>query len=426
MGRMKVKMKRDFEETVAGFDIDAIRADFPILSERVHGEKPLVYLDNAATTQKPACVLTAIEKYYRTANSNVHRALHELAARATEGYEGARASVARFIGAPTPESIVFTRGTTESINLVAHGWGRGNIGRGDEILLTEMEHHSNLVPWQMLARAVGAELRFVPMLDDGTLDLDAYAKLLGPRTKLVAVTQMSNVLGTINPIKSMVAQARAQGALFLVDAAQSVPHMAVDVQDLDCDFLAFSGHKMCAPTGIGALYIRPSVVDRLEPFMGGGEMILKVQLEESTWAEPPHRFEAGTPNIAGAFGLAAAIDYLESVGMDRIRDHEQALTAYALDRLREVPGLTLFGTARERGGAISFALGDVHPHDVAQFVDREGVAIRAGHHCAQPLMRRLGVHATSRASLYLYNTEAEVDALVAALRKTLEFFGDDT
>lgn len=413
-------------DTAQRLDISRIRSEFPILSTRTKSGKRLAYLDSAATTQKPLCVIDAVSAYYKTANSNVHRALHELAARATEGYEGARKKVAAFIGASAAESIVFTRGTTESMNLIAHGWGDKFLGPGDEIILTEMEHHSNLVPWQLLAARRGITLRFIPVLDDGTLDLKAYEQLLGPRTRLVSVTHMSNVLGTINPIKEMAATAKAEGALFAVDAAQSVPHMRVDVQDLDCDFLAFSGHKMCGPTGIGVLYARPELLADMDPFMGGGEMILKVKLEESTWADPPYRFEAGTPNIAGAFGLAAAMDFLERVGLDAVHAHEQTLLAYALNRLEEIPGMQTYGAAPQRGGLVSFNLGDVHPHDVAQFADREGVAIRAGHHCAQPLMRRLGVMATGRASLYLYNTEEDVDQLVAALIRTREFFNHAT
>lgn len=409
----------------SGFDVAGIRKDFPILTEILHDGKRLAYLDNAATTQKPVQVIDAVSRYYREANSNVHRALHQLAARATSGYEGVREKVASFLGGRSTRSIVYTRGTTESINLVAHAWGRRNLRKDDEIILSEMEHHSNLIPWQLLARATGVRLKFIPVLDDGSLDLQAYRELLSSRTRLVSVTQMSNVLGTINPVLDMAALAHEQGARFSVDAAQSVPHMPVDVQELDCDFLSFSGHKMCGPTGIGILYVKEDLLDEMDPFMGGGEMILKVRLEDATWAEPPHKFEAGTPNIAGVFGLGAAIDYLNLLGLDRVREHEMSITRYALERLSSVPGLTLYGRAPERGGAVAFTLEGIHPHDIAQFVDREGVAIRAGHHCAQPLMRTLGVTATARASFYFYNIKEEVDQLVAALLKTKEFFSDE-
>jgi len=399
-----------------------LREDFPILLQHLHGRKRLAYLDNAATTQKPRSVIQALRQYYETSNSNVHRALHVLAERATQGYEEARGKVARLIGADDTRSIIFTRGTTESINLIAHGWGRKFVSRGDEIVLTEMEHHSNLVPWQLLAAEVGAHLRFVPVLEDGTLDLGAYRNLLNRRTKLVSVTHVSNVLGTVNPVAEIAALAREAGARVAVDAAQSVPHRVVKVNDLGCDFLSFSGHKMCGPTGIGALYGRPERLEEMAPFMGGGEMIEKVFADHATWAEIPHKFEAGTPNIAGAFGLAAAIDYLEGIGFEAIERHEKELTAYALSRLRGLPGLRIHGEAPERGGVVSFSLPGVHPHDAAQFLDREGVAIRAGHHCAQPLMRKLGVVATSRASLYVYNLEEDIDQLVAGLVKTMEFF----
>jgi len=407
----------------AAFDVEQVRGDFPILAEHVHEGKPLIYLDNAATTQKPRAVIDALAAYYERANSNVHRALHQLAVRATGGYEAVRKKVADFINAPDESGIIYTRGTTEGINLVAHSWGRKFVGEGDEIILTEMEHHSNLIPWQLLAREKGAKLRFVPVREDGTLDLEVYRTLLGLRTRLVAVSQMSNVLGTINPVKEIIELAHEHGARVVVDAAQSVPHMPVDVQALGCDFLAFSGHKMCGPTGIGVLYVRDAELEKMEPFQGGGEMIEKVRLESATWAEPPHKFEAGTPNIAGVFGLGAAIDFLSSIGMDAIRAYEVDLTRYMLEQLKTIPGLKVFGHAPERGGAVAFELPGVHPHDIAQFVDREGVAIRAGHHCAQPLMRKLGVVATARASIYFYNLPREVDTLVKALVSTKGFFG---
>jgi cysteine desulfurase/selenocysteine lyase len=403
-------------------DVETIQSDFPILSEVLHDGKRLVYLDNAATTQKPRVVLDALNAYYTKANSNVHRALHQLAQRATTGYEEVRSKVASLLHAEGGDTIVYTRGTTESINLVAHAWGRAHLSEGDEIILTEMEHHSNLVPWQLLAREKGVHLRFVPVLEDGTLDLAAYKELLGSKTKLVALVHMSNVLGTINPVAEMTRLAHEQGARVLLDAAQSVPHGPVDVQALGCDFLAFSAHKLCGPTGIGVLYIKPGLADEMNPFMGGGEMILKVKLEESTWAEPPYKFEAGTPNIAGVFGMGAAIDYLQEIGMEEVFQREQELAVYARTQLEQVQGLRLFGHAPERGGVFSFELDGVHPHDVAQFVDREGVAIRAGHHCCQPLMRKLGVTATSRASLYFYNTRKDIEQLVQALDKTREFF----
>ena len=399
-----------------------IRSDFPILHRVFPNGKKLAYLDNAATTQKPTQVIQAIHHYYCHSNSNVHRALHQLASEATAQYEAARESVGKFIHAPKASSVIFTHGATESINLVAHAWGRSHIHKNDVILLTEMEHHSNLIPWQMLAKEKEAQLRFIPVLEDGTLDLDAYTAFLAEGVRLVAITQMSNVLGTINPIEKMVKQAHDTGALVLVDAAQSVPHSPVDVQLLDCDFLVFSGHKMCGPMGIGVLYGREEILAQMNPFMGGGEMILKVNHESSTWNEIPYKFEAGTPPVAGAVGLAAAIDYLAAIGMDVIQKYEQELTQYAIKQLQQIPGIRIFGHAAERGGALSFELPGLHPHDVAQFVDRDGIAIRAGHHCAQLLMRKLGVMATSRASFYFYNLHEEIDRLVESLSNTKAFF----
>ncbi len=406
----------------APFDVEAVRRDFPILNQRIYDDKPLAYLDNAATSQKPVPVIRALVEYYEEYNANVHRALHYLGDQATARYEAARARAARFIRAPSERTLVFTRGTTESINLVAHAWGRKFVGEGDELIVTAMDHHSNLVPWQVLAAERGAKLHMVPVLENGTLDLEAYHVMLSSRTRLVAVTQMSNVLGTINPVKDIAAAAHAAGARVLVDGAQSVPHSPVDVQAIDCDWLAFSSHKMCGPTGAGVLYAKEELLEEMNPFMTGGEMISKVQDDHATWADLPYKFEAGTPNVAGAIGLAAAMDYLESIGMETIRRHEMELTDYALSRLGDVPGLRIFGCAPERGGAVSFEVEGIHPHDLSQVVDREGVAIRAGHLCAQPLMRRLGVTAVSRASLYLYNRPDEIDRLVEAILKAQAFF----
>lgn len=409
-------------EPVPGWDVAAIRRDFPILAQRVRGGKPLVYLDSAATSQKPHRVIEATRRYYEEINANVHRGIHRLAELATESYEEARRRVAAFIGAPSETQIIYTRGTTEGTNLVAHAWGRKFLKPGDEIVATVMEHHSNLVPWQLLAAATGAALKYIPVRGDGSLDLEAYRALLGGRVKLVAVTQMSNVLGTVNPVREIIADAHRAGALALVDGAQSVPHLPVDVQALDCDFLAFSGHKMCGPTGIGILYGKAEHLEAMDPFQAGGEMINRVTLERSTWADLPHKFEAGTPDIAGAIGLGEAVDYLRAHGMERLHRVEQALTAHAIRVLAEVPGLRIHGTTPGRGGAISFELDGVHPHDVAHFVDQDGIAIRAGHMCAQPLMRQLGVPALSRASLYFYNSPDEVDALAQSLRRVREYF----
>ncbi|MDQ7820698.1 MAG: cysteine desulfurase [Armatimonadota bacterium] len=402
---------------------ETVRADFPILARRVHG-KPLVYLDSAATSQKPRQVLDALVRYYTEYNANVHRGIYALAEEATRRYEQARAAVAAFIGAPRPEEVVFTRGTTEAINLVAYTWARATLRPGDEIILTEMEHHSNLVPWQLVAEQTGAVLRFVPFDGQGLLDLDAYDRLLGERTRLVAVTHQSNVLGTINPIREIAARARAVGARVLVDGAQAAPHMPVNVAELGVDFYALSAHKMCGPTGAGALWARYELLESMPPFHGGGEMILLVQLEKSTFKDPPHKFEAGTPNIADCIVWAEAIDYLQRIGMEAIREHERRLVAYALDRLAEVPGITVYGPREMnvRGGAVAFWMDVAHPHDVAQVLDQEGIAVRAGHHCAQPLHRRLGVPATVRASVYLYNTESDIDALVRGLHAVRHLF----
>jgi cysteine desulfurase/selenocysteine lyase len=401
-------------------NVALIRKDFPILDQLVHG-KPLVYLDSAATAQKPISVIEAIGAFYRRDNANVHRAVHTLGERATAQYEGAREKVAQFIGAPASRQIIFVKNTTEAANLVAWSWG-ANVEPGDEILLTPMEHHSNLIPWQQLARRTGANLTFIPLADDGSLDMSRLDQVITPKTRLVAVTHVSNVLGAVNPINQIVAAAHKAGARVFVDAAQSVPHTPIDVSSMDCDFLAFSGHKMCGPMGIGVLYGKPDALEELEPFLFGGEMIATVSLKEANWKELPWRFEAGTPNVAGAVGLAAAIDYLTGVGMQKIHDHEQQITRYAMQQLRRIPGMIIYGPEHPRGGLVTFNLGDIHPHDVATVLDQEGVAVRAGHHCCQPLMQWLDVPATVRASFYLYTTEAEVDILAQALRKTKEFF----
>ncbi|MYA59143.1 MAG: cysteine desulfurase [Chloroflexi bacterium] len=404
-------------------DPAAIRRDFPILAEQVH-ERQLVYLDNAATSQKPQSVIDALQTYYETYNANIHRGLHALSERATAEYEDARVRVARFINAAHPHEVIFTRGTTEAINLVARGWGDENVCEGDEILLTEMEHHSNLVPWQMLARRCGAQLRYIPMDVEGRIDLEAYARMFGPRTRLVAVTHMSNVLGTITPAAEIVRIAHVHDVPVLLDAAQSIPHVPVDVQALGADFVAFSGHKMLGPTGIGVLYGRESLLDAMEPLFGGGSMIRVVELHQSSWTGLPDKLEGGTPNIAGAIGLGAAVDYLQTVGMANLTAHEHELTEYALTLLSDLEGVRVFGPldATDRGGVISFYVGDVHPHDVGTLLDAEGIAVRAGHHCAQPLMRKLGVAATTRASVYLYNTAAEVDCLAEGVARAKAFF----
>ena len=407
-----------------GFDVNAVRQDFPILDVQVHG-KPLVYLDNAATSQKPQAVIDSLVDYYSRYNANVHRGIYTLSEQATAAYEEARAKVARFINAPSPDCIIFTRNTTEAINLVRYAWGADNVRAGDEILVSEMEHHSNLVPWQLLAREQGAVLHFLRVNNEGRLMLDGLDVLITEKTRLLAVTHVSNVLGTINPVKGIAKKAHKYGALLLVDAAQSVPHMPVDVQELDCDFLAFSGHKMMGPTGVGVLYAKPHLLKSIRPFLGGGSMIRKVMLTESTWADAPQKFEAGTPNIADVIALGAAVDYLSELSMEQVREHERQITQYALDRLREVSGIKLFGPWEldTRGGVVSFDLDGVHPHDIAQILDSEAVAVRAGHHCCQPLMRRFNVPATARASFYAYNTETEVDALIQGLHKAQRVFG---
>jgi len=401
---------------------DNVRGDFPTLHQEVNGH-PLVYLDNAATTQKPRAVLAALQRFYERDNANVHRGLHALSMRATEGYEGARGRVAGFIHAAAPEEIVFTRGTTESINLVAASWGGANLKAGDVILLTEMEHHSNLVPWQLIAQRTGATLRYLPVTgDEGLLDLAALDRVLTPEVKVFAFTHISNTLGTVNPVAELCARARQVGAITVVDAAQSIGHLPLDVQALGCDFLAFSGHKMAAPTGIGALYGRRELLEAMPPWQGGGGMIAHVDFFASRWKPTPERFEAGTPNFADAVGLGAACDYLDALGRDRIEAHDGRLAREAYARLAELPGIRLIGPAGERGGLVSFAFADVHAHDIVTFADEDGIALRGGHHCNQPLMRKLGLTSTVRASFYVYNEAAEIEALVASLRRTLKFF----
>lgn len=399
-----------------------LRKLFPILDQEVNGH-PLVYLDSAATSQKPIPVLEALKAYYEHDNANVHRGVHTLGSRATDAYEGAREKVAAFLNARYTEEIIFTRGTTTAINLVAASYARSVCREGDEIVLTPIEHHSNLIPWQQVAKATGATLKYIPVQPDGSLLLEDVEATITPNTKMVALTYVSNVMGTVNPVKQIAAIAHKNGAKILVDGAQSTPHMKVDVRDLDCDFYAFSGHKMCAPTGIGCLYGKKELLEKMEPVEFGGEMIDHVDLYESTWKELPWRFEGGTPIIAGAVGLGAAIDFLQEIGLDEIERHEHELAAYAYERLSEIDGLAIYGPSKNRSGLVTFNLGEVHPHDVATVLDSEGVAVRAGHHCCQPLMRWLAVTATARASFYLYNTHEDVDRLAAALVKTKEYFG---
>ncbi|QAY65079.1 cysteine desulfurase [Paenibacillus protaetiae] len=403
-------------------NIQAIKEQFPILQQEVNGH-PLVYLDSAASSQKPRSVIDAISRYYETDHSNVHRGVHTLGSRATEAYEGAREKVASFLNAAHPEEIVFTRGTTTALNLVASSYARSVCKEGDEIVITPMEHHSNLIPWQQAAKATGATLKYIPLQPDGSLSLADVEKTITPNTKVVSVTYVSNVLGVVNPIKEITAIAHRNGAVMVVDGAQSTAHLKIDVQDLDCDFYAFSGHKMCGPTGIGALYGKKSLLEKMEPIEYGGEMIDFVDLYESTWKDVPYRFEGGTPIIAGAVGLGAAIDFLQQIGLDEIDKHERRLAAYAYDKLTAMDGITVYGPSSNRVGLVTFNLGDIHPHDVATVLDSEGVAVRAGHHCCQPLMRWLNVSATARASFYLYNTEEDIDRLADALLKTKEFFG---
>ncbi|MGG4141655.1 cysteine desulfurase [Paenibacillus algorifonticola] len=403
-------------------NIAAIREQFPILHQEINGH-PLVYLDSAASSQKPRSVIDAINRYYEKDHSNVHRGVHTLGSRATDAYEGAREKVASFLNAALPEEIIFTRGTTTALNLVASSYARNACKPGDEIVITQMEHHSNLIPWQQVAKATGATLKYIPLQPDGSFTLADAELTITANTKVVAMTYVSNVLGIVNPVKEVAAIAHRNGAVMVVDGAQSTPHMRVDVRDLDCDFYAFSGHKMCGPTGIGALYGKKALLSKMEPIEFGGEMIDYVDLYESTWKDIPYRFEGGTPIIANAVGLGAAIDFLQEIGMDEIDKHQRQLAAYAYDRLSELEGVTIYGPKADRAGLVTFNLGDVHPHDVATVLDSEGIAVRAGHHCCQPLMRFLNVSSTARASFYLYNTEQDVDQLIAGLLKTKEFFG---
>ncbi len=404
------------------YDVERVRADFPILSQTINGHA-LVYLDSAASAQRPYQVLDAIRLHYETSHANVHRGAHELSVRATDAYEGARRTVADHIGADVAE-IVFVRGTTEGINLVAGSWGTANVGPGDEIVLTKMEHHSNLVPWQLLAQRTGATLRFVDVSPEGRLVLEDYGRLLSERTRLVAVTHISNSLGVVNPVREIARLAHEAGALCLVDGAQAAPHRKLDMGEIGCDFYAFSGHKMCGPTGIGVLWARRELLDEMPPYQGGGEMISSVTLEASTWADAPLKFEAGTPNIAGAIGLAEAIRYLDRLDLDVLHTYEMELTRYALDRLDEIEDLRIYGPREGRAGVISFTYKDIHPHDLATILDHRGIAIRAGHHCNQPLMKHLGVDATARASLYLYNTREEIDALCDGILLSARVFGE--
>lgn len=406
------------------YDVDRVRRDFPILSREVHPGVKLIYLDSTATSQKPESVIAAMDAFYRHSNANIHRGVHVLAEEATAMYEDARARIARFVNAASPSEILYTRNTTESINLVAYTWARANLKAGDLVILTEMEHHSNLVPWHILAAERSIRLEFISVTDDGLLDMEAYGKLLSLGPRLVAFTHMSNVLGTITPAAEIIRLAHAAGAITVLDGAQSVPHLGVDVRNLDVDFLAFSAHKMCGPTGIGVLYGKLKLLESMPPFLGGGDMIREVKLRSFRPNSVPHKFEAGTPAIAESVGFGAAVDYLSSLGMESIAAYEHSIIEYALERLEEVPGVKLFGpSAEHKGGVASFTFEGVHPHDVATILDRDGIAVRAGHHCAQPLHERFGIPATTRASFYLYSTKAEVDALIEGLYKVKKVFG---
>ena len=403
------------------FDVERVRADFPILEQKVHG-KPLVYLDNAATSQKPRAVIDAISRYYEGTNANIHRAVHHLSEQATEEYEAARVTAQNFIDAASSTEIIFVRGTTEGINLVAQTFGRANIHEGDEIIVTDMEHHSDIVPWQLLAGDRGAKLRVVPINDRGELILDEFAKLLGQKTKLVCVTHVSNALGTINPVRRIVEMAHAQSIPVLVDGAQAVPHLKVDVQALDCDFYSFSGHKIYGPTGIGVLYGKKALLEAMPPYQGGGDMILNVTFEKTTYNRLPYKFEAGTPDIAGVIGLGAALEYVSGIGVEKIGAYEHELLDYATAAVSSIPGLKIIGTAKEKAGVLSFTLENIHPHDIGTILDQEGIAIRTGHHCSQPVMRRFGLDSTARASFAMYNTKQEVDALVRGIERVREVF----
>jgi cysteine desulfurase / selenocysteine lyase len=411
----------DVREGGAGFDLEKVRRDFPILRQRVHG-RTLVYLDNAATSQKPQVVIDAISRYYERDNANIHRGVHFLSEHATEEYEGARRKVQSFLNAADASEIIFVRGATEAINLVAQTYGRTNVHAGDEVLITTMEHHSNIVPWQILCQEKGARLRVAPISDSGELLLEDFENLLGPRTKIVAVTHVSNALGTITLVQRIIEMAHRGNIPVLVDGAQALPHLKVDVQALDCDFYVFSGHKVYGPTGIGVLYGKSALLDAMPPYQGGGDMISSVTFEKTIYNKLPYKFEAGTPHVAGAIGLGAAIDYVNGLGKDNIAAHEHALLAYATETVSAIPGIRLIGTAREKAGVLSFVLDSIHPHDIGTVLDQEGIAIRTGHHCAQPVMQRFGIAATARASFALYNTREEVDALVEGIQKVREVF----
>jgi len=421
MHREALRRRTALEPAACGLDLEKIRAHFPILAERIHG-KPLVYLDNAATSQKPRAVIDAIVRYYERDNANVHRGVHTLSVRATEAHDEARETVRRFIQAADANEIIFVRGATEAINLVAQTYGRQNVGSGDEVLITAMEHHSNIVPWQILCEEKGARLVVAPINDAGELDLDAFERLLSPRTRMVAVAHVSNALGTVNPLRKMIHMVHAHDIPVLVDGAQAVPHLPLDVQALGCDFYAFSGHKVYGPTGIGVLYGKEEILAEMPPYQGGGDMISSVTFEKTTYNVVPYKFEAGTPDIAGAVGLGAALTYINDIGMERVAAHEHDLLTYASDAVGSIPGVRLVGTARERAGVLSFVLEGVHPHDLGTVLDREGVAIRTGHHCAQPVMDRFGIDATARASFAVYNTREEIDALVDGILKAREVF----
>jgi cysteine desulfurase/selenocysteine lyase len=404
-----------------GIDVENVRKDFPILSRMVHGNK-LVYLDNAATSQKPRAVIDAISNYYEDENSNIHRGVHFLSQLATEGYENARSTIQKFVNAAEAREIIFVRGTTEGINLVAQTYGRAHVGAGDEVLISAMEHHSNIVPWQILCEEKRAHLRVAPINDQGELVLEEFEKLLTARTKIVAVTHVSNALGTINPLAAIIAMAHRRNIPVLVDGAQAVPHIPVDVQALDCDFYAFSGHKVYGPTGIGALYGKAALLEAMPPYQGGGDMISSVTFEKTTYNKLPYKFEAGTPDVAGVIGMGAGIEYLNRLGIDRVADHEHELLAYATKMIAAIPGIRLIGTAQEKTGVLSFVMDDVHPHDIGTILDQQGIAIRTGHHCAQPVMERFAVPATARASFAVYNTKEEIDALAAGIQKVKEVF----
>ncbi len=414
--------QKDFKEYVGQTSVEIIRQEFPILSQLVNG-KPLVYLDNGATTQKPVCVIQAIEDYYREYNSNIHRGVHTLSQIATDKYEESRDKVRSFINAKSSEEIVFVRGTTEGINLVAESYGRANLAEGDDVIISTMEHHSNIVPWQMICESTGANLKIIPIDDDGVLEMNAYEALLSDKTKIVSIVHQSNTLGTINPVKMITEMAHQKGAVVLIDGAQSAPHLDVDVQEIDCDFFAFSGHKVCGPTGVGILYGKKHILENMKPYQGGGDMISSVSFEHTTYNDLPYKFEAGTPNIAGGIGLGVAIDYLMSLGMDNIANYEKELLLYARLQLKQMEGVHIIGEAEEFGGVVSFVMDCAHPHDIGTILDSDGVAIRTGHHCTQPLMDRFDIPATARASVSFYNTKSDIDALILSVDRVSEIFG---